>query len=64
MPADIYGTLYPVQELDVAVAMIKDVYEKNPEPRAAMETTSLSKYNIMKIKSNISKRASAKVTFH
>ena len=40
--ADIYGTLYPVQELGVDVAMVKDIYAKKPYPRAARETTPFS----------------------
>ena len=39
MPGDIYVTLYPVQELDVAVAMVKVICTKKPEPRAATGTT-------------------------
>ena len=32
MPADIYCTLYQVQELDMAVSMVKDIYAIKPEP--------------------------------
>ena len=35
MLADIYGTLCPVQEFDVAVAMVKDTFSKQPEPSTA-----------------------------
>ena len=39
MPTDVYGTLYPVQELDVSTARAKDIYAKKPEPTAAKVTT-------------------------
>ena len=39
MPADIYGMLYQVEELDVVVAIVKNIYAKKPEHRAAMGTT-------------------------
>ena len=42
MPADFYGTLYPVQELDVAVAIVKDSNAKKPEARAATRATLFS----------------------
>ena len=39
MPTNTYGTLYPVQVLDVGVAMIKDFYAKKHEPRAGTGTS-------------------------
>ena len=35
MQADIYGTLYSASELDMAIPMVKNLYAKKPEPRAA-----------------------------
>ena len=42
MPTDMYGSLYTVQELDVAVAMVKDIYTTKPEPRADAGTNPFS----------------------
>ena len=39
MPADMFGTLYPVQELDVAIVMLKDISAKKPECRTVTGTT-------------------------
>ena len=62
MPADIYGTLHPVQEIDVAAVMVRDIYAKRPEPRAATGTT-LNMYQILKTKPQSSEVISSKVTF-
>ena len=44
-----FDTLYPVQEMDVAVAMVKDIYAKKPEPRAAGGTTPLVCFIVRKV---------------
>ena len=50
MPADSYGTLYPVQELDVAIAMVRDNYAKKLEPTTAIGDTPFSMYCALKTK--------------
>ena len=50
MLADIYGTLHTVQKLDVAIALVKDINAKRPEPRTATGTTQFYMYNALKIK--------------
>ena len=49
MSADISGILYPVQKLDVDVAMVKDIYAKKPEPRAARGTIPLVCFIVTKV---------------
>ena len=45
MHADIYGTLYQAQDLDVAVAMVKDIDDKKSEHTTAIRTTPFSMYH-------------------
>ena len=42
MPANIYFTLYPVHELDVAVSMLKGIYAKKLDPKTIMGTIPFS----------------------
>ena len=61
IPAEIYDTLYLVQELHVAVAVVKDIYAKKPKPRAATGTISFSAYHMMKIKAQTSESISPRL---
>ena len=63
MPADIYGTLYQVQELYVAVAMVKDINAQKPELRAATGTTQFSMQYSLKTKPQNSEGARPRFTF-
>ena len=63
IPADIFDTLYPVHEVDVAAAMLKDIYAKKPEPRAPTGTTPFSIHCSLKTKLQMSQGTSPRVTF-
>ena len=63
-PADIYGTQYLVQEINVAVAMVKDIYTKKLEPHAAIGTTPLSMHHTLNTKSQNSEGTNPRVTFN
>ena len=39
MSADVYGTLHQVHKLDVDIAMVKDIYSKKLEAKAATRAT-------------------------
>ena len=58
MPAEIYGTLYNQNDLNVVITMVKDIYAKKPETTNHAGSTggSSAPFTLMKAPNGTSKR--------